>query len=212
MLVTVNPFFRGGVICTELVIETLVHSHNLPALPFVGAGEFRPDRTELAAPRGPLAALAGASVTVVGVSVRDEEDRVQSASALTKVPSGEPHAFVVHARAKACPKLVAYVAVLEEALDGDAHGVVERHAIVFREFFGRHRTSDGSAAPSFKVRSHSLPGSEVIAILLFGPAVVNLTLRADLLRLVSAVERRLGLHEVTTETFVHSGSLGQDRP
>ena len=72
------------------------------------------------------------------------------------------------------------------------------------------RTSDGSAASRFEVRRHSLPGSEVITVLLVGPAVVNLTFRADLLRLVSAVERRLGLHEVTTKTFVHSGSLGQD--
>lgn len=118
--------------------------------------------------------------------VRDEEDRVQTTSALTEGLTGEPHAFVVHARAEACPKLVANVAVLEEALDGDAHGAVERHAIVLRELFGRHRTSDGSAAPPFQVRRHSLPGSEVIMILLFGPAVVNLTFRADLLRLVSA--------------------------
>ena len=127
-------------------------------------------------------------------------------------PTGESHAFVVQARAEARPKLVAYVAVLEEALDRDAHGVIKRHAIVLRELFGRHRTSDGSAAPPFEICRHSLPGSKVIAILLLGPAVVNLTLRANLLRLVSAVERRLGLHEVTTETFVHGGSLGQDRP
>ena len=60
MRVTVDPFFRGGVISTELVIETSVHSRDLTALPLVGAGEFRPDRAELAAPRGPLAALAGA--------------------------------------------------------------------------------------------------------------------------------------------------------
>ncbi len=211
MLVTVNPFLRGGVICTELVIETLVHSRDLAALPFIGAGEFRPDCAELAAPRGALAALAGARVTVVGVAVRDEEDRVQSASALAEGPTGESHAFVVHARAEACPKLFAYVAVLEEALDGDAHGVIKRHAIVLREFLGRHRTSNGSAASPFEIRRHSLPGSKVIAILLLGSAVVNLTVRANLLRLVSAVERRLGLHEVTTETFVHGGSLGQDR-
>jgi hypothetical protein len=212
MLVTVDPFFRGGVIRTEFVIEPFVHSRDLAALPLVGAGEFRPDRAELAAPRGLVAALAGASVTVVGVLVRDEEDRVHSASALTEGPTGEPHAFVVHAHAEAFPKLVAYVAVLEEALDRDAHGVVQRHAIVLRELFGRHRTSDGCAAPPFEVRRHSLPGSEMITILLFGPAVVNLTFGADLLRLVSAVERRIGLNEVTTETFVHGGSLGQDRP
>jgi hypothetical protein len=41
---------------------------------------------------------------------------------------------------------------------------------------------------------------------------VNLTFRADLLRFVSAVDRRLGLQELTTETYIHSGSLGQDRP
>ncbi|MEV8367970.1 hypothetical protein [Microbacterium sp. NPDC064584] len=191
---TVDPFFRGGVISTEVVIETCVHSRDLAALPLVGAGEFRPDRAELAAPRGPLAALAGARVTVVRVSLRDEKDRAQCASALTEGPTDKPHAFVVHARSEACPKLVAYVAVLKEALDGDAHGVVERHAIVLRELFGRHRTSDGSAASPFEVRRHSLPGPEVILILLFGPAVVNLTFWADLLRLVSAVERRLGLH------------------
>lgn len=175
MLVTVDPFFRGGVICTEFVIEAFIHSRDLAALPLVGAGEFRSDRAELAAPRGPVAALAGASVAVVGAPVRDEEDRVQSASALTEGPTGEPHAFVVYARAEACPKLVAYAVVLEEALDGDAHGVVECPAIVLRGLLGRHRASDGSAAPPFDVRRHSLPGSEVIKILLFGPAVVNLT-------------------------------------
>lgn len=51
MLVTVDPFFRGRVICTEFVIETFVHSRDLAALPLVGAGEFRPDRAKLAAPR-----------------------------------------------------------------------------------------------------------------------------------------------------------------
>lgn len=212
MRVTIDPFFRRGVICAEFVIEAFVHSRDLAALPFVGSGELRLDCPELAAPQGSLAAFAGASVIVVGVSVRDEKDRVQSASALTEGLTGEPHAFVVHAHAEARPKLFAYVAVLEKALDRNAHGVVERHAIVLRELFGRNRTSDGSATLPFEVCGHSLPGSEVIAILLFRPAVVNLTLRADLLRLVSAVERRLGLHEVTTETFVHSSSLDQDRP